>query len=512
MNRLKGALQTFLVYMAMASLCLLTFSLEGRNIGLFYNSNYLDIIDGDLFAEASNLKVTLEYLGHNVITFEEITDIENINIDVLIIPELEKLSLLDTQISNQLPKLQSYIENGGGLILMGVVASETVNNNNALDLMNEMLGTQLTAGEPVLTGTCTKSSILLPEDFSNAPDVIENNNAIVYLKNGFVEGTKIIYHNTERLSDVAVAQFPLGEGSIVYFGWGWWNAYPVGTQDGGWLALLDETIEVLTCNQVRTDFDDFYTFSLGEDGHFVLSEDEFKTNIKSCTSIEIQLSKTEFDCDDVSKVHKVTIDLMNESGWHKSLTLEIEIIDPNNYCDLPQGFFITGEVENAAGMPISDVVLSLTSSGETVDALVSDDNGHFLTVEPILGSYLARLDKDVSTSLAITAKDLRALNRHLLGIERFSTPHQYIAADMNGDRVLNVMDEILLRRILLHGLQGDEVFAPVIQFVSKSYFFRPRVNPLLQNWNTLQGTNIDVNNHNLEVIAIKLGDIDFSFN
>jgi hypothetical protein len=352
---------------------------------------------------------------------------------------------------------------------------------------------------------------LLPGDFSEAPDVIENNNAVVYLKNGFTEGVKIIYHNTERLSDVAVAQFPLGEGSIVYFGWGWWNAFPVGTQDGGWLALLDETIEELTCSNTQISFDDIYTFSLGEDRRFVLSTDEFIENVKSCSAVEIQLSKTKFDCNDVGKVQSITISLMNESGWQESLDLGIEIIDPNNHCRLIQGFSVSGQVESAAGIPIGDVLLSLSADGEVVEAFVSDNNGQFLTGNPIFGTYTARLNIDIESSNAISSEDLRILNRHLLGVEIFTTPYQYIAADMNGDGIINVTDEVLLKRILLHDLKGDEMFAPIMQFVSKTYLFRPNVNPLLQNWDTIQGASIDLDNHTLEVIAVKLGDIDFSF-
>ncbi len=511
MNRLKGALHTYLVYMAMALCCLLSYTLEARDIGLFYNPEYLDIIDGDLFAEASNIKATLEYLGHNVITFQELKDIEHLNIDVLIIPELEKLSLLDTEFSTQISFLDTYIENGGGLILMGVVAAETANNDNAIDLMNNLLGAQIAGGEPVLTGTCTKSSILLPGDFSNAPDVIENNNAIVYLQNGFVEGMKIIYHNTEVLSDVAVAQFPLGEGSIVYFGWGWWNAVPVGSQDGGWLALLEETIEELSCSQPQISFDELYTFNIGEDKQFVLSPDEFLNNVKSCTAVDIQLSKTLFDCEDLNKVQTVYIDIVDESGWKESVEVAIELIDPNNYCDLFEVFSVTGSVESALGVPIRNVRLSLQLDGEVVESAVSDTNGLFLLERIVFGNYTAQFGRDIKTSAAISAKDLRMLNRHILGIEIFTSPYQYIAADLNGDGILNVMDEVLLRRILLHDLQGDEVFAPVVQFVSKSYLFTPNTNPLIQHWDTLQGAKVDVNNHNLQVILVKLGDVDLSF-
>ena len=185
MNQQKGTLYKYLVYMATVLCCLVSSNLEARNVGLFYNSEYLDIIDGDLFAEASNLLATLEYLGHNVVTFQQLNDIEHLEIDLVIIPELEKLSLLNNSGESQISYLQSYIENGGGVIIMGVVSGEESESNNAIDLMNVVLNAQISGGEPVLSGTCTKSINLLPGEYTESPDVIDNNNATVYLQNGF---------------------------------------------------------------------------------------------------------------------------------------------------------------------------------------------------------------------------------------------------------------------------------------------------------------------------------------
>lgn len=510
MNWIQRAIQTYLVYMTMAFCCLMVSSLQARNVGLFYNAEYLDILDGDLFAEASNLKSTLEYLGHNVVPFQELSDIGNLEVDLLIVPELEKLSLLSGPVANQISFLQSYIENGGGLVLMGVVSSEVEENNNAINVMNEMLNAQIKIGEPVLVGTCTKSTNLLPGEYAESPNTIDNNNAIVYLTNGFVEGVKIIYYNSEKPADVAVAQFPLGKGSIVYFGWGWWNAFPVGAQDGGWLALLDETIELLSCSQIEASFEDEYIFSLEDTKSFMLSESILAADVKSCTAVEMRFSKTKFDCSDIGKVQTIQVDLVNENGTELTLNFQIEIIDPNNYCGfVNQEFSISSRVQNPARLPVKDVVLSL-DSGDFVQEVVSDENGQFTSSVSAQETYTVLFEKDVSLEEQVSSRDLRMLSRHLLGIEVFTSPYQYIAADINGDGVLNVFDEILLKRILLFNLIGDEILAPNVQFVSKSYLFKPRVSPLHQNWDSIQGSVIDINHHDLDIILIKLGDIDSS--
>ena len=68
-----------------------------------------------------------------------------------------------------------------------------------------------------------------------------------------------------------------------------------------------------------------------------------------------------------------------------------------------------------------------------------------------------------------------------------------------------------MKKILLHDLQGDEILAPNVNFISKAYFFSPNLSPIQQNWDTLQESTIDINNSTLDIIFIKLGDIDSSF-
>jgi hypothetical protein len=49
--------------------------------------------------------------------------------------------------------------------------------------------------------------------------------------------SKVIYQ--DEAGNAVVAQIGYGNGNILILGWDWFDATPVGSQDGGWLALLD---------------------------------------------------------------------------------------------------------------------------------------------------------------------------------------------------------------------------------------------------------------------------------
>src|SRR5262249_44288336 len=62
----------------------------------------------------------------------------------------------------------------------------------------------------------------------------------VYGINGLPVGAKSLYETAAGVS--ALVQIPFGEGTIFFVGWDWYDAAPVGSQDGGWLGVLDAAV------------------------------------------------------------------------------------------------------------------------------------------------------------------------------------------------------------------------------------------------------------------------------
>src|SRR5262249_37595118 len=46
------------------------------------------------------------------------------------------------------------------------------------------------------------------------------------------------------ISVSTVAMIPYGAGTLIYMGWNWYNAVPRGSQDGGWVEVLADAMQV----------------------------------------------------------------------------------------------------------------------------------------------------------------------------------------------------------------------------------------------------------------------------
>jgi hypothetical protein len=60
-------------------------------------------------------------------------------------------------------------------------------------------------------------------------------------------GSKIIYKDANGTAVVALIPptgSVTGEGNIVIFGWDWFDAFPIGTADGGWQEVLDRAASI----------------------------------------------------------------------------------------------------------------------------------------------------------------------------------------------------------------------------------------------------------------------------
>ncbi|MCW8984742.1 MAG: IPTL-CTERM sorting domain-containing protein, partial [Thermoanaerobaculales bacterium] len=55
-------------------------------------------------------------------------------------------------------------------------------------------------------------------------------------------GSLVIYEANTGPADSVVTLIPEGAGWIVFFGWDWYNGAPTGSEDGGWLEVLDRGV------------------------------------------------------------------------------------------------------------------------------------------------------------------------------------------------------------------------------------------------------------------------------
>ncbi len=200
-------------------------------------------------------------------------------------------------------------------------------------------------------------------------------------------------------------------------------------------------------------------------------------------------------------------DLRGNWAWCESF---VTLKDPLLVC---KGFSnkvaqISGSITTASTAMAPGVEVEL--SGSTKMKHVTDNKGVFMFPNVLQGydySIIPQLDRDYLNG--ISTLDLIALTRHILGSQTFSTPYQYIAADINNSRSITTLDMIQLRKLIL-GLDSRFPNNTSWRFVDASHKFSKPNNP----WATPFSEVININDLSVNVeanfIAVKIGDLNAS--
>ncbi len=121
-----------------------------------------------------------------------------------------------------------------------------------------------------------------------------------------------------------------------------------------------------------------------------------------------------------------------------------------------------------------------------------------------------RLVKRTDPVAGISTKDVLLIQKHILGIERFSDTLKYFAADVNNNFNVTASDMTELRRLIL-GIKDN--FTAVLPW----YFLRTdwkQVIAPFQSFQSIQFKGIQIVNfprQNADILALKMGDIDLSY-
>jgi hypothetical protein len=122
-------------------------------------------------------------------------------------------------------------------------------------------------------------------------------------------------------------------------------------------------------------------------------------------------------------------------------------------------------------------------------------------------SVVPQLDKDHLNG--ISTFDLVLMSQHILGLKRFQSPYQMIAADVNRSGGITTLDLIQLRKLILN-LEVDFPNNTSWRFIRADYEFPDPQDPWSApfpesgNLNNLQGTVAT------DFVAIKIGDVNYS--
>ena len=198
---------------------------------------------------------------------------------------------------------------------------------------------------------------------------------------------------------------------------------------------------------------------------------------------------------------------------HCEVTVYVQ--DPDEICDncCPEQGEIHGRVATPANKPVKDVIVTLTNDNVSVEEDLTESDGLYDFVALSLNQdYEVVPEKDTDYRNGVTTMDIIVIQRHLLGIELFHSPYQYLAADVNNSGTVTTLDLIEIRRLLL----GDiDEFGNMTswRFVPKDYEFPNPNNP----WEYSVPQTITVGDlagsvYHMDFVAVKVGDVNLSAN
>lgn len=187
--------------------------------------------------EANNLIALFEEMN---ISYEMLTDIEESTFagvpssKKLIIPELEEADLLPDLTNSAKTVIENFVSDGGTLVMFNP------GSGDPLDVLNNVFGFSLSGnGFSTPISLTIAGASLFPTENATIPD-LSGTDAID--TSTLPEGSVSIYEGSGT-NESLVVKIPYGSGQIYVLGWDWFDAVPIGAEDGGWIHLLLSILE-----------------------------------------------------------------------------------------------------------------------------------------------------------------------------------------------------------------------------------------------------------------------------
>lgn len=211
----------------------------GMSVGVFDHPSFVDT-GGGTTAESDNVQASLQFLGYTVATFTNIAS-GLAGRQVVLIPELENGDLAAALTAADRTALQGFVSGGGTLIVHG-----TVTLTRAAALINTILASSVTEQRETDGVVYQRSGAAAGTPFADdAATLAAMNGSSALVTASLPSGALPIYTNGTRSM---VAVLPQGTGRLVFLGWDWFDAAPVGVQNGGWLTVLQSAVSLAGAN------------------------------------------------------------------------------------------------------------------------------------------------------------------------------------------------------------------------------------------------------------------------
>ena len=149
-------------------------------------------------------------------------------------------------------------------------------------------------------------------------------------------------------------------------------------------------------------------------------------------------------------------------------------------------------------------------SGGASETIITDGTGEFSFRDLVKNEdYEVHFEKDIYPLNGVTTYDIVNIHWHILGTEFLDSPYKILAADVNNSGTITALDIIQIRNLILLNIQ-EFPFSPSWKFVDGDFIFTNPQQPFAANVPTSFSFQNLINNKNLNVVGIKMGDVNIT--
>ncbi|MEZ4963255.1 MAG: hypothetical protein R2830_25765 [Saprospiraceae bacterium] len=231
-----------------------------------------------------------------------------------------------------------------------------------------------------------------------------------------------------------------------------------------------------------------------------------------CAEVTYTINPDTLDCLDFVQdptFIPATVFMTDSSGNTSTCSLEIILHDPLDICD-DDGLVVNGRVFTKNQEAMAGVEVQLIDGLNIVSGL-TESHGQFNFNNLTLGmSCFLQPYKNDDLLNGVTTYDLLLITKHILGIQPFTSPYQYIAADINRTGTITTFDVVNLRKAILH-INNEFPGNTSWRFIRAGYTFPNPSDPFLQLLpETIWLADLIYDAVAQNFVGIKVGDINGS--
>ena len=224
-----------------------------------------------------------------------------------------------------------------------------------------------------------------------------------------------------------------------------------------------------------------------------------------------------FDCNDIpNKIsQEVSVDMWvtDLAGNQDYCTVTLVLQDNTNFCpDNSEPFIVfNGRTATNGNLGISGANVSLESSvSELNKSITTDATGSYsFTNLPKNNNYTVRMSDNRDILNGVSTLDLVMIQRHILGLDMLDGPTKIIAADVDNNAKVTAADLTALRKNILGITNSFPNGQQSWRFVTSNHTYSSPTNPFpfTENYSY---TQLQDNKVSQNFVAIKIGDVNNS--